>query len=102
MIPATKFGDIPILAHRLYVSNIVAGQKNGAWNPIILQEFKSRLLNEVCIVRVEDVPQIENMKLLPCSIEPRRMPCDIYKWLLKEKLGYFTDIDDNGDGILIV
>lgn len=100
--PATKFGDIPIMAHRLYATNIVSGRKSGKWNTETLDTFRKKLVNEACDVWLEEVPELENMKILPCTIEAKRMPCEIGKWLIKQRLGLDTNIDEYNNGILIV
>lgn len=100
--PATEFGDIPIMAHRLCATNMVSGRKSGKWNPEILDTFRKKLVNEACDVWLEDVSELENMKTLPCKIEAKRMPCEIGKWLIKQRLGIDTNIDEHRNGILIV
>ncbi|XP_031638570.1 uncharacterized protein LOC116350779 [Contarinia nasturtii] len=104
LYPATRFGDIPILVNRVYVPKLVPGDENGKWHQIVLNEFRSRLINEMCEVRIEGNYQINN--ILPCSIEPDTLPCDIYKWILKKKLGYIPNtpgagLNDDGEFLYV-
>lgn len=105
---ATGFGEIPILAHKFYVSRLVPADKTGKWCKKVLTEFRLRLQNEMCIVSIDNVARGEpkDNQILPCSIEPLILPdmssCDMYKWLLKKNLGYNTGVNDSGQEILIV
>lgn len=105
LLPATDFGDIPVLVRKLYVKSLIPAKRNGQWSsPAAMAEFRSRLLNEMCTVCIlEDTRREYKKKLiLPCSIEPHILPCDIHKWLLKKKLGFATKLSENGDNILYV
>lgn len=90
------------MAHRVFASNIASGRKDGKFNPMILYEMKERLVDEMCIVSLETVQDFDKLEIYPCSIEPLRMPCDIYNWLLKENIGIRLSIDEDKQGILIV
>lgn len=105
LYPATKFGDIPILAHRLYVPRLVPGNKNGKWCRVIIKEFRKRLINKMCQVSIDGNYGINN--ILPCSIEPDDLPCNIYKWMFKTKLGYIPNapgagLNEDGQDFLYV
>lgn len=98
----TMFDDIPILAHRLFVPNLVPNSKTGQWSPIIWKEFTDRLLHEYCKCRVQDNVNTLNLKIVPCSIDPLRQPCEIFKWIHHEKLAIRTDLNAENDEILFV
>lgn len=102
--PATIFGDVPILVHRFYIPKLIPLDKNGKWSPIIFNEFKDKLINEMCIMSLDNATIIDQTidNIFPCSIEPRNLPCDIFNWLLKKRLGFGTDIDENGEEIIYV
>lgn len=103
LYPAKKYGDIPILVRRFYVPRLVPADKHGKWCPVVLKEFKKRLIDETCIVCVENTARNNlNKQILPCSIEPHILPCDIYKWLLDKKLGYATELNEDSQAILFV
>lgn len=101
---ATGFGEIPILAHKFYVSKLVPADRTGKWCRKVLTEFRLKLQNEMCVVCIDNLARDESKdnQILPCSIEPLILPCDMYKWLLKKNLGYNTGLNDNGQEILIV
>lgn len=104
LYPATKFSGIPILVQRYYIPKLVPLDKSGKWCSEVFKEFRSKLINKMCNVCVDDIINIEQFgnQILPCTIEPTSLPCDIYNWLLKMKLGLGTGLSTSGEGILYV
>lgn len=99
---ATIYGNIPVLAHKFFVSKLKPNAKTGKWFPDILSEFKQQLLLKTCDVRIDNtIDNHNNLKILPCSIEPKELPCDIFKWLCNKKFG-IKDVDADNEEILIV
>lgn len=99
----TMFESIPILAHRIFVPNLVPNSKTGKWSPVIWKEFVDRLLHEHCKFQVEDnVNKLNLANIVPCSIDPLRQPCVIFQWIRHEKLAYRTDHNAENDEVLFV
>lgn len=95
--------SIPILAHRLFVPNLVPNLKNGHWSPVILKAFSNHLIQEYCECTVENyVNGIRLTKLLPCAIDPLTQPCKVYQWIRHEKLAHKCDLNAENEEILFV
>lgn len=57
-----------------------------------------------CVISVDQIINIGEIKheILPCTIEARVLPTDMYHLLLKKKLAVATALNANDDGILKV
>lgn len=105
LFPATNFGDIPVLVYKFYVPTLVpADKRTGKWSTVVMAEIRKRLQNEMCKVGIIEDAQREPKPTdtLPCTIEPLILPCDIHKWLLREKLAFKTGLCENGEECLFI
>lgn len=69
-----------------------------------MTEIRKRLQNEMCIVGIKQDVQREPKPtdILPCTIEPYILPCDIHKWLLREKLAFDSGLNENDEECLYI
>lgn len=96
---ATSFSNIPMLAHRFYVPELRAYNKNKQWSDHVLQKCREWLVNETCNIHTRGSLQT---KILPCSIGPTTQKHDLISYIKRNQLYYEEGVDEKGDIILSV
>lgn len=95
---ATDFGGVPILANRVYISSLCI--KNEELSASVLKEFENQMIERVVNINIDNI-NIQNLEILPCSINVEHLNCDFTQWMAQNGIGFGIGLNNN-DKILYV
>lgn len=84
---ARSFNEIPMLAQRFYVPEIIVYNRNKHWSDYVLEKSRDRLMNQTCKINIKG------------DLKRRQK---ITTWIKVNKLHYEEKIDQQGNVILFV
>lgn len=91
---ATGFGEIPMLAHRFYVPQLRAYQRNKEWSDHALQKCREWLVNETCNMHIKDLNISAKGKIAPCTIVQAVKRTSLVEFIKMNHLYYEEEIDE--------
>lgn len=99
--PATKFGNIPALAHPYYLPKFIPRAKTGDWNPFILAECREQLNEHTCFIHVEH-EEDNLLEIVPCQIQLAGSEINLFDWMVENQKICGTGFGINKEPILYV
>lgn len=97
---ATDFDGIPTLVNRIHISSLKIFKEE--LSKPVLKEFEDQLIERKVTIRIDNIPNVNNLDIIPCSIRPEHLPCDFTDWLAQKSLGYCMDLSTDNKKILYV
>lgn len=99
--PATKFGNIPILAHPYVLNNVIPSAKTGKWNSVLLKRCRSKIVSKYVFVSVIPTCQVQH-NIPCCELDLQEGGENLFDWMRTERICSKIELDADNNPILFV